>query len=118
MFAIQLFGRLVLFLFVLALLSASLPAADSPNQVLVVNTADGSVSLVDLTKMAEIKQFKVAHFDTDLAFAPLSKWRLKTSEFTRTGRTEFKAARSEANLRTRVRAPNENTIQMARPDGA
>jgi len=59
MFAIQLFGRLVLCLFVLALLSASLPAADSPNQVLVVNTADGSVSLVDLTKMAEIKQFKV-----------------------------------------------------------
>jgi YVTN family beta-propeller protein len=34
-------------------------AADSPSQVLVVNTGDGSVSLVDLAKMAEVKRHPV-----------------------------------------------------------
>ena len=54
-FCFRVIGCLSLF----ALFSAAVLAADSPSQVFVVNTADGSVSLVDLTKMAEIKQFKV-----------------------------------------------------------
>src|SRR5437867_1352769 len=50
---------LVCFLLSLGLLLPAVSAADSPSQVLVVNTGDGSVSLVDLAKMAEIKRHPV-----------------------------------------------------------
>jgi len=59
MFTTRFVSRVVLCLSFLALVSGSLLSADSPSQVFVVNTGDGSVSLVDLAKMAEVRRHKV-----------------------------------------------------------
>lgn len=51
--------RCVLGLIILLLASGLLTAADTPSHAFVVNTGDGSVSLVDLAKMAEITKHEV-----------------------------------------------------------
>ena len=53
MFIQHCFGRLVLALSLLAFVLPLVHAADSPSHVFVVNTGDGSVSLVDLTKILQ-----------------------------------------------------------------
>jgi YVTN family beta-propeller protein len=55
---LRFFAPLACCVSLLALLSAA-PAADSPAQVFVVNTGDGSVSLVDLAKLVEVKRHPV-----------------------------------------------------------
>src|SRR5437762_9783100 len=53
------FGLVLLFLALGFLLLPSTRAADSPSQVFVVNTGDGTISLVDLTKMVVVSKHAV-----------------------------------------------------------